>query len=196
MPEWIVPRVIPTDADLDRAAAVLNQGKRGARLVGAGAMAATDEVSEGAELRGAGVAKALRGKAAVPDELAFVTGPIGLLGSKPSYDMMSECDTLLMVGSSFPYSEFLPEEGQARGVQIDIDGRMLSIRYPMEVGLVGDSKETLRALIPRLQRKTQRAWRDKIEKNVAEWWALLETRAMSDARPINPQRLFLELSPR
>src|SRR3569623_2664881 len=127
MPEWIVPRVIPTDADLDRAAAVLNQGKRVEMLVGAGAMAATDEVIEVAELLGAGVAQALLGKAAVPDELAFVTGPIGLLGSKPSYDMMSECDTLLMVGSSFPYSEFLPEEGQARGVQIDIDGRMLSI---------------------------------------------------------------------
>ena len=193
---YSAPRVIPTDADLDRAAAVLNQGKRVAMLVGAGAMAATDEVIEVAELLGAGVAKALLGKAAVPDELAFVTGPIGLLGSKPSDDMMSECDTLLMVGSSFPYSEFLPKEGQARGVQIDIDARMLSIRYPMEIGLVGDSKETLRALIPRLQRKTQRAWRDKIEKNVAEWWALLETRAMSDARPINPQRLFWELSPR
>src|SRR3569832_1546982 len=190
---YSAPRVIPTDADLDRAAAVLNQGKRVAMLVGAGAMAATDEVIEVAELLGAGVAKALLGKAAVPDELAFVTGPIGLLGSKPSYDMMSECDTLLMEGTSFPYSEFLPEEGQARGVQIDIDGRMLSIRYPMEVGLVGDSKETLRALLPRLQRKTQRARRDKIEKNVAEWWALLETRAMSDARPINPQRLFWEL---
>src|SRR3569833_4188372 len=134
MPEWIVPCVIPTDADLDRAAAVLNQGKRVAMLVGAGAMAATDEVIEVAELLGAGVAKALLGKAAVPDELAFVTGPIGLLGSKPSDDMMSDCDTLLLVGSSFPYSEFLPKEGQARGEQIDIAARMLSIRYPMEIG--------------------------------------------------------------
>lgn len=193
---YSAPRVIPTDADLDRAAAVLNEGERVAMLVGAGAMAATDEVIEIAELLGAGVAKALLGKAVVPDDLPFVTGSIGLLGSRPSYDMMNECDTLLMVGSSFPYSEFLPEEGRARGVQIDIDGRMLSLRYPMEVGLVGDSKETLRALMPRLQRKSQRAWRDKIEKNVADWWRLLEARALTDARPINPQRLFWELSPR
>jgi len=190
------PRVIPADADLDRAAAVLNAGKRVAMLVGAGALSATDEVIETAELLGAGVAKALLGKAAVPDDLAFVTGAIGLLGTKPSYDMMSECDTLLMVGSSFPYSEFLPKEGQARGVQIDIDGRMLGIRYPMEVNLTGDSAETLRALIPRLQRKQDGAWRKKIEMNVAEWWKVLRERAMAEADPINPQRLFWELSER
>ena len=127
------PRVVPTEADLDRAAEILNAGKRVAMLVGAGALHATDEVIEVAELLGAGVAKALLGKAAVPDDLPFVTGSIGLLGTEPSYDLMNQCDTLLMVGSSFPYSEFLPEEGQARGVQIDLDGRMLSIRYPMEV---------------------------------------------------------------
>src|ERR1700755_230271 len=131
--------------------------------VGQGALHATDEVIEIAELVGAGVAKALLGKAALPDDLPYVTASIGLLGTKPSWTLMQECDTLLMVGSSFPYSEFLPEEGAARGVQIDIDGRMLGIRYPMEVNLVGDSAETLRALLPRLERKQDRAWRQQIE---------------------------------
>src|SRR5205814_7161624 len=121
------------------------------------------------------------GKAALPDDLPFVTGSIGLLGTKPSWTLMSECDTLLMVGSSFPYPEFLPEEGQARGVQIDIDGRMLSIRYPMEVNLVGDSRESLRALIPLLRRKTDRAWREKIESEIKDWWKLVEARAMESA---------------
>ncbi len=190
------PRVVPTEADLDRAAEILNAGERVAMLVGAGALHATDEVIEVAELLGAGVAKALLGKAAVPDDLPFVTGSIGLLGTEPSYDLMNQCDTLLMVGSSFPYSEFLPEEGQARGVQIDLDGRMLSIRYPMEVSLVGDSAETLRALIPKLQRKSDRDWREKIEKKVSQWWQVLEGRAHQGASPINPQRLFWELSSR
>ncbi|MDT8386607.1 MAG: thiamine pyrophosphate-requiring protein [Thiogranum sp.] len=194
--DYSSPRVIPEDRDLDRAAEVLNAGKRVAMLVGAGALNATDEVIEVAELLGAGVAKALLGKAAVPDDLPYVTGSIGLLGTEPSYEMMTECDTLLMVGSSFPYSEFLPEEGKARGVQIDLDGRMLSIRYPMEVSLVGDSAETLRALIPRLQRKTDRGWRERIEKNVAKWWKVLEGRAHNEADPINPQRVFWELSSR
>ena len=128
-------------------------------LVGAGALHATDEVIAVAEKLGAGVAKALLGKAAVPDELPWVTGSIGLLGTKPSYDMMMECDTLLMIGSGFPYSEFLPKEGQARGVQIDIKADMLSIRYPMDVNLTGDSVETLRALLPLLQQKTDLSWR-------------------------------------
>jgi pyruvate dehydrogenase (quinone) len=153
-------------------------------------------VIEVADVLGAGVAKALLGKAAVPDELPFVTGSIGLLGTKPSYDMMMGCDTLLMVGSSFPYSEFLPEEGKARGVQVDISGRMIGIRYPMEVLLVGDSAETLRALIPQLERKADRSWREEIEENVADWWRLMEERAMIEADPINPQRVFWELSPR
>ncbi|MGH2735615.1 MAG: thiamine pyrophosphate-binding protein, partial [Actinomycetota bacterium] len=130
------PRVIPQDADLRRAADVLNEGKRVAMLVGAGTLGAHEEVQQVADLLGAGVAKALLGKAALSDELPFVTGAIGLLGTKPSWDMMMNCDTLLMVGTSFPYSEFLPEEGQARGVQIDIDGRMVGIRYPTEVNLV------------------------------------------------------------
>jgi pyruvate dehydrogenase (quinone) len=127
-------------------------------------------------------------------DLPFVTGSIGLLGTKPSWEMMTRCDTLLMVGSSFPYSEFLPKEGHARGVQIDIDGRMLGIRYPMEINLMGDSAETLRALIPFLERKKDRSWRKGIEKGIAEWWKLLEARAMQDADPINPQRVFWELS--
>jgi pyruvate dehydrogenase (quinone) len=193
---WRSPRVIPEAMDLREAADVLNAGERVAILAGAGSMRATDEILEVADLLGAGVAKALLGKAAVPDDLPFVTGSIGLLGTKPSWDLMTKCDTLLMVGSSFPYSEFLPKEGQARGVQIDIDGRMLSIRYPMEVNLVGDSRETLRALIPLLERKADRTWRKSIEKNVAEWWRVLEARAMSSAKPINPQRVFWELSPR
>lgn len=190
------PRVIPTNTDLLRAAEVLNSGKKVAMLVGAGALGATDEVIQVADILGAGVAKALLGKAVIPDELPFCTGPIGLLGTKPSWDMMTECDTLLMVGSSFPYSEFLPEEGQARGVQIDIDPKLLSIRYPMEINLVGDSAETLRALIPLLERKTDRSWREKLEKGVADWWKVLEARAMNEANPINPQRVFWELSKR
>ena len=125
-----------------------------------------------------------------------MTGSIGLLGTKPSWTLMQECDTLLMVGSSFPYSEFLPEEGDARGVQIDIDGKMIGIRYPMEVNLIGDSAETLRALITRLQRKEDRSWREKIEGEVSEWWDLMEHRAELTADPINPQLVFHELSKR
>ncbi len=193
--DYSSPLIIPQDTDLQRAADVLNSGKKVAMLVGAGALGATDEVIQAANILGAGIAKALLGKAALPDDLPFVTGPIGLLGSKPSWDMMQDCDTLLMVGTSFPYSEFLPKEGQARGVQIDIDGRMLSIRYPMEVSLQGDSRETLRKLIPLLKKKTDLSWRVEIENKVKEWWKTLEERAMEDANPINPQRLFWELSP-
>jgi len=184
---------LPSESDLACAASVLNAGRRVAMLVGAGAMHATDEVLEVARLLGAGVAKALLGKAAVPDDIPFVTGAIGLLGTKPSWDMMNECDTLLMVGSSFPYAEFLPNEGQARGVQIDIDGRMLNLRYPMEVGLIDDSKATLRALIPHLQQKQDLRWQQDIAQNVARWWQVLEARALNDARPINPQCVFWEL---
>src|SRR3954463_360162 len=165
-----LPRVVPHDIDLERAADILNAGSKVAMLIGAGALGAADEVIEVAEVLGAGVAKALLGKAAVPDDYPFVTGSIGLLGSEPSWDMMSNCEPLLMIGSNFPYSEFLPKPGQARGVQIDVDGRLLSIRYPMDVNLVGDSRETLRALLPLLVRKTDRSWRNQIEKNVAGWW--------------------------
>ncbi len=190
------PRVLPRPEDLQRAADALNAGSKVAILAGAGALGATGEVIQAADLLGAGIAKALLGKAAVPDELPYVTGSIGLLGTKPSYDMMMECDTLLMIGSSFPYSEFLPEEGQARGVQIDLSGRMISIRYPMEVNLVGDSAETLKLLLPLLKRKDDRSWRNRIEKHVAQWWEIMEARAMESADPINPQRVFWELSSR
>jgi pyruvate dehydrogenase (quinone) len=193
-PGYARPRIMPTDDDLDRAADVLNSGERVAMLIGQGAMHAGEEVKLVADALGAGVAKALLGKAALPDDLPWVTGSIGLLGTKPSWTLMQECDTLLMVGSSFPYSEFLPEEGSARGVQIDIDGRMIGIRYPMEVNLIGDSAETLRALLPRLQPKQDGSWREKIEREVAEWWNLMEHRAHLSADPLNPQLVFHELS--
>ena len=190
------PVIVPREEDLEKAAAILNEGKKVAMLIGAGAKDAEKEVMETAELLGAGVAKALLGKAVLADDLPYVTGAIGLLGTGPSWDMMMDCDTLLMVGSSFPYSEFLPPEGQARGVQVDIDGKMLGIRYPMEVNLQGDSASTLRALIPLLQRKTDRSWREKIEANIKSWWKLLEARMKNAADPINPQQIFWELSKR
>jgi pyruvate dehydrogenase (quinone) len=193
---YAAPRIIPEDADLRRAADVLNAGEKVAMLVGAGALTATDEVIQVADMLGAGVAKALLGKAVLPDDLPWVTGSIGLLGTKPSWDLMMECDTLLMIGTRFPYSEFLPEEGQARSVQIDLDPTMLSIRYPNEVNLVGDSAATLRALMPLLNARTTDAWRQDIASNVERWWNVLEARAMNDAKPVNPQRVFHELSPR
>jgi len=188
------PRVIPPQAELERAAGILNEGERVAMLIGQGAAEAADEVVEAAELLGAGVAKALLGRAVLPDDLPFVTGPVGLLGSKPSYELMENCDTLFMIGTSFPYSEWLPKEGQARGVEIDLDGRLIGIRYPMEVHLVGDAHDTLRELIPLLERKEDRSWREKIEGEVEEWWRVLEDRAMMDADPMNPQRVVHELS--
>ncbi|HEY0517499.1 MAG TPA: thiamine pyrophosphate-requiring protein [Solirubrobacteraceae bacterium] len=195
-PGYRRPRVVPEEDQLEAAAAVLNAGERVAMLVGQGALHATQEVIEVADLLGAGVAKALLGKAAVPDELPFVTGSIGLLGTRPSWDMMQDCDTLLMVGSSFPYSEFLPQEGQARGVQVDIDGRMLGIRYPMEVNLVGDSALTLKALAGLLEHKQDRSWREKLEAQMADWWRVIDARANQPAEPINPQLVFHELSKR
>ena len=190
------PKVVPYEADLQRAADVLNAGEKVAILVGAGALGATDEVIAVAEKLGAGVAKALLGKAALPDALPWVTGSIGLLGTEASYKLMSECDTLLMIGSGFPYSEFLPEEGKARGVQIDLKADMLSLRYPMEVNLEGDSAETLRALLPLLREKTDRAWRSSIENWRKDSDETLKARALTDAKPINPQRVAYELSPR
>jgi pyruvate dehydrogenase (quinone) len=188
-------KLLPEDEELGRAAEVLNSGKRPAILIGQGAAGAQQEVIEVAEMLGAGVAKALNGRAALPDDLPFVTGSIGLLGTKPSSDMMGGCDTLLMVGSNFPFADWLPEEGQARGVQIDIDGRLIGMRYPMEVSLVGDSGHTLRALLPLLERKSDRSWRERIEKDVERWWRVLEERAMMPAEPLNPMRVFQELSP-
>ena len=190
------PAKLPEQASLLAAAEVLNSGEKVAMLVGAGALEATDEVIAVAERLNAGVAKALLGKAAVPDDLPFVTGSLGLLGTKPSWDLMKGCDTLLMVGSAFPYSEFLPNPGAARGVQIDIDGSRLSLRYPMEINMVGDSATTLRALLPLLKQKTDTSWTRKIESDLKSWWKLLEERAMNTADPLNPQRVFWELSPR
>jgi pyruvate dehydrogenase (quinone) len=190
------PAKLPDEALLGAAADVLNSGKKVAMLVGAGALDATDEVIAVAQRLQAGVAKALLGKAALPDDLPFVTGSIGLLGTKPSWDLMKNCDTFLMVGSAFPYSEFLPEPGAARGVQIDIDGSRLSLRYPMEVNMVGDSATTLRALLPMLTQKKESSWTRGIENGLKEWWKTLEARAMDSAEPLNPQRVFWELSPR
>jgi pyruvate dehydrogenase (quinone) len=190
------PAQLPKLELLQQAAAVLNEGKKVAILVGAGAIGATDEVISVAEKLQAGVAKALLGKAALPDDLAWVTGSLGLLGTKPSWDLMKGCDTFLMVGSAFPYSEFLPNPGAARGVQIDIDGTRLSLRYPMEVSMVGDSAVTLRALLPLLEQKPASDWRRNIEQGMAAWWKTLEERAMAPADPINPQRVFWELSKR
>jgi len=193
---YAAPRIVPAGAELERAAAVLNAGKRVAMLVGAGAKHARAEVEAVADTLGAGVAKALLGRTVISDYEPYCTGPIGLLGSKPSWTMMTGCDTLLMVGSSFPYSEFLPEEGQARGVQVDIKPRMLSIRYPMEVNLVGDSQETLRALLPLLERKADRGWREKIEAEVRQWWELMDRQAETSGNDdlINPQAVFAAVS--
>ena len=189
-------QVIPERADLLQAAEVLNAGKRVAMLVGAGALHAAEEVTEIADRLGAGVAKALLGRAVLPDTLPFVTGSIGLLGTRPSDLMMQNCDTLLMIGSAFPYSEWLPREGQARGVQIDISPRKLGLRYPMEVNLHGDARATLRALAPLIDYKPDRSWREGIEAAVSDWWKVLEHRARMSAEPINPQYVFWELSPR
>lgn len=189
------PGIAPDDAAITRAAEVLNEGKKVAMLVGTGARGAHEELTEVAELLGAGAAKALLGKDVLSDELPWVTGSIGLLGTRPSYEMMRDCDTLLTVGSSFPYTQFLPEFGQCRAVQIEIDGRMIGMRYPYEVNVVADAKAALRALIPNLRRKEDRAWRETIEKNVARWWETMDMEAQVSADPVNPLRLFSELSP-
>jgi pyruvate dehydrogenase (quinone) len=190
------PAPSPDDAAIGRAAEVLNSGEKVAILVGQGARGARQEVIEVADTLGAGVAKALLGKDVLPDDLPFVTGSIGLLGTRPSYEMMRGADTLLTVGSNFPYTQFMPEFGQARAVQIDIDGRFVGLRYPYEVNLVGDAQATLRALLPRLRRRADRSWRETIEKNVGTWWSTMEAEAMVDGDPVNPMRLFWELSSR
>ncbi|MFM1722098.1 thiamine pyrophosphate-requiring protein [Rhodococcus sp. PAM 2766] len=190
-----LPRIAPDDDAIRRAADVLNAGSKVAMLVGTGARGAHAELAEVADLLGAGAAKALLGKDVLSDELPWVTGSIGLLGTRPSYEMMSGCDTLLTVGSSFPYSQFMPEYDQARGVQIDVDARFVGMRYPNEVNLVADARTALRALIPRLERKQDRSWREKIESDVARWWETMEMQAQVAADPVNPLQLFSELSP-
>jgi len=191
-------RHLPDEQDLRKAAEILNTGQKVAVLVGAGALDATDEVIAVADLLGAGIAKALLGKAAVPDDVPYCTGSIGLLGTKPSWDMMQECDTLLMIGSSFPYSNFLPPLGQARAIQIDYSPRMLSLRYPMEVNLCGDSKATLAELLPLLKRHQDRSFQDGIVKNVEDWWRLMDDQAQPEDHNgrIRPQGIFSAISRR
>jgi pyruvate dehydrogenase (quinone) len=189
-------RLVPAAKSLRAAAEVLNAGERVAILIGQGAKHAADEVRAVADTLGAGVAKALNGRAALPDDLPYVTGSIGLLGTKPSNDMMEGCDTLLLVGTNFPYPEWLPEPGQARGVQIDIDARLVGNRYPTEVNLVGDAAQALAALLPLLQPKADRGWREDIEAGVERWWEILDEQAHVSADPVNPQLVFHELSPR
>jgi pyruvate dehydrogenase (quinone) len=192
--EWAT--VVPDDAAVRRAADILNAGSRVAVLVGQGARGASAEVEQVADVLGAGVAKALLGKDVLSDALPYVTGSVGLLGTRPSYEMMAGCDTLLTVGSSFPYSQFLPPPGQARGVQIDVDGAMLGMRYPYELNLVGDAAATLRALVPLLERKADRSWQDSLVEKVARWWEVMDAEAHVSADRVNPMRLFSELSPR
>ncbi len=191
-----MPTPMADDEGLRRAAEVLNAGSKVAVLVGQGARGARQEVVDTAELLGAGVAKALLGKDVLPDDLPFVTGAIGLLGTRPSYEMMRDCDTLLIVGANFPYTQFMPGFDQARAVQIDIDGTMIGMRYPTEVNLVGDAAATLRALVPLLVRKEDRSWRESLEHKVESWWRTMEAEAMTEADPINPMRIFWELSSR
>jgi pyruvate dehydrogenase (quinone) len=192
--DW--PMVAPHDEVLQRAAEILNAGEKVAVLAGQGARGARHEVIEVAELLGAGIAKPLLGKDAIPDDLPFVTGSIGLLGTRPSYEMMMDCDTLLIVGSNFPYTQFLPEFGQARAIQIDIDGKFIGMRYPTELNIVADAATALRGLMPHLKRKDDRSWRDGIEDGVRRWWETMEMEAMVEANPVNPMRLFHELSER
>ena len=195
-PGYSRPIVIPADSDIQKAANVLNAGEKVAILIGAGAVHAADEVIAVAQRLGAGIAKALLGKSVLPDDLPFVTGCIGLLGTKPSSDLMNGCDTLLMVGTGFPWSEFLPKNGQARAIQIDIDPAMLSLRYPCEVNLHGDAAATLERLLPLLRDRKDGGWHKEIEAWMKDWWETLDARAMTKAHPVNPQRVVWEMSPR
>jgi len=193
---WARPHMIPDKSDLQRAADILNAGEKVAILIGQGAREARDEVIEAAELLGCGIAKALLGKDAVPDDLPIVTGSIGLLGTEASNKMVMNCDTLFMIGTSFPYAEWLPPEGQAKCVEIDIDGKMIGVRYPNDVSLVGDSKDTLQALLPLLKRKTDRSWQDYIKGEIEAWKRVLDDRAHQKGDPINPELVFWELNKR
>jgi pyruvate dehydrogenase (quinone) len=195
-PSYSHPVLLPQESEIERAAEILNAGSKVAVLIGQGARSAAAELQEVAELTGAGVAKALLGKDVLPDDLPYVTGSIGLLGTRPSYELMRDCDTLLIVGSNFPYSQFLPDYGQARAVQIDIDGSLIGMRYPTEVNIVADASATLKSLIPLLDRKADRSWRDTVEKNVARWWETIERQSMLSAKPVNPMRIAWELSER
>ena len=188
------PTTSADDEAVRRAAAILNAGKRVAMLVGQGARGARHEVTQAADLLGAGVAKALLGKDVLSDELPWVTGSIGLLGTRPSYEMMQDCDTLLTIGSSFPYTQFMPGLDQARAVQIDVDGAMIGMRYPYEVNLVGDAAATLRSLLPLLERKEERSWQEELQDRVRRWWETMDAEAQVSADPVNPMRIFHEFS--
>jgi pyruvate dehydrogenase (quinone) len=190
------PRVIPQDSEIRKAAELLNRSEKSAILIGQGAAHAADEVTQLADVLGTGVAKALNGKDALPDDLPFVTGGIGLLGTKASYEMMRGCDTLLMIGTSFPYAEWLPQPDQVNAIEINLDARLIGIRLPNKVNLVGDSADTLRELMPHLRRNEDRSWREQIEHEVERWWEILDERAHDSADPLNPLLVFHELSPR
>jgi pyruvate dehydrogenase (quinone) len=187
---------LPAEADLRAAADILNAGRRVAILAGAGARHATDELERAAELLAAPIIKALLGKGAVPDDSPYTTGPIGLLGSRPSQEAMETCDTLLIVGSSFPYLEFMPKPGQARAVQIELDAMRVGLRCPVEVGLVGDSKRALEALLPRLERKRDRSFLERAQDGMRTWWQLMEERGTRRDRPMKPQVVAWELGKR
>ena len=187
---------LPDHGDLQRAAEILNEGKKVAILAGRGALDATDELEQTAELLGAPIVKPLLGKAAVPDDSPYTTGGIGLLGTKPSQEALEDCDTLLMVGTSFPYIEFMPKPGQARGVQIELDPKRIGLRYPVEIGLVGDSRNTLRELIPLLKRKENRKFLQAAQAGMKDWWELMEKRATRPDKPMKPQVVAWELGKR
>jgi pyruvate dehydrogenase (quinone)/pyruvate oxidase len=187
---------LPAEEEIFRAAKVLNAGNKTAILCGQGALDATDELEEAAERLAAPIIKALLGKAAVPDTSPYTTGGIGLLGTKPSQEALEQCDTLLMVGTSFPYIEFLPKPGAARGVQIDLDPARIGLRYPVEVGLVGDSRRTLRALLPHLERKKNRSFLERAQAETKQWWQLMEERGTRPERPMKPQVVAWELGKR
>ena len=195
-PSIVSPMLAPRPDQVSQAAEILNAGEKVAILVGQGARGAAAQVRQVAELTGAGVAKALLGKDVLPDDVPYVTGAIGLLGTRPSYEMMMDCDTLLIVGSNFPYTQFMPKFGQARAIHIDIDGTLIGMRYPTELNMVADAATALDALIPLLQRKQDRSWQEKIEKNVTRWWGTMERQAMLSAKPVNPMRIAWELSER
>ncbi|WP_163648709.1 thiamine pyrophosphate-requiring protein [Modicisalibacter sp. 'Wilcox'] len=189
------PQRLPEPADLDAAAALLDQGEKVAILAGAGVKHAVDDLLALADRLGAGIAKAILAKAMIPDDAPGVTGTIGLLGTEASEKMMEECDTLLLVGTRFPYAEFLPKSGQARAVQIDVAPAALGLRYPTEINLHGDARATLAALTERVAYKDDRAWHGRVQGWIDDWWRITDERAATDASPINPQRLFQALSP-
>jgi len=187
---------IPAQQELERAADSLNKGKKVLILAGRGALDATDELEKVAELLAAPIAKALLGKAAVPDDSPYTTGTIGLLGTKPTQEAIGDCDTLLMVGTSFPYIEFLPKPGQARGVQIDIDAQRIGLRYPVEVGLLGESRTVLQHLMPLLKRKESRKFLEAAQAGMKDWWQLMEKRGSRRDKPMKPQVVAWELGQR